>query len=338
MKGLLLKYNKVHNHSLQNLSRKLSKDFGLIWGDLESFQDKKDLLSYSVLENFISSFGNIHFIVTGDVFWETGQNLCKYCTNNGIPLFFLQHGQWIYIKNKKRLNHYPSCTMLFGDNVSNMCSSWEYGKHSNVVVTGSPRYDAASPNGGSYVYFSPPVIEELIHNKPTGVCRRSFKRNLEAIKKIDKEVPMVIQPHYREARTDELHKLFPCAQFADPQLDALKLIRGAAKVLTSRNSTVVLDAIAHQKPVVLMDFPEYDACFFKRGYFGEFALESETKSHLVDNLLIDTKIKRTDYVSKSKEHIFLGDASSRIVECIKNGVSSTPPTRGGDCSIQERRA
>ena len=98
------------------------------------------------------------------------------------------------------------------------------------------------------------------------------------------------------------------------------MIRGAAKVLTSRNSTVILDAMAHQKPVVLMDLPEHDACFFERGYFEGFALESKTKSHLVDNLLDDTKVKRTNYVSSAKKHICLGDASSRIVDWVKEGV------------------
>ncbi len=320
MKGILLKYNKVHNDSLLNLAPKLTKHFEVTWGDLSVFDERMDLLTRDVVEDYLSSLGEFDFIVIGDVFWRTGQAICQYGREHDIPVFFLQHGQWIYIKNKKKLNHYPAYTLLLGDNVANMCSSWEYGKNSRVAVTGSPRYDTASPNGGSYVYFSPPVIEELIHDKPTGVCRRTFKKNLEAIKKIDKEVSMIIQPHYREARTNELHELFPCAQFADPQLDALKLIRGAERVLTSRNSTVVLDAIAYQKPVVLMDFPEHDACFFKRGHFGEFALESQTKAELVDNLLIDVKIKRAEYANRAKEHIFLGDASSRVVEWIKNGV------------------
>lgn len=320
MKGMLLKYNKVHNDSLRRLAPKLIKHFEVLWGDLSVFGEQMDRLTPDTIEDYFGSFGKFEFIVVGDVFWKTGQAICCYGQKHDTPVFFLQHGQWIYIKNKKKLNHYPAYTLLLGNNVANMCSSWEYEKNSRIAVTGSPRYDEASSNGGSYVYFSPPVIEELVHNRPTGVLRRSFKENLEAIKKIDKEFPMVIQPHYREARADDLHKLFPCAQFADPQLDALKLIRGAAKVLTSRNSTVVLDAIAHQKPVVLMDFPKYDACFFEREYFGKFALESENKAHLVDNLLADTKVKRTDYANKAKAHIFLGDASSRIVEWIKSGV------------------
>lgn len=320
MRGILLKYNKVHNDSLRNLAPKLTKRFEVQWGDLSVLGRQTDLLSYEVIEGYFDSFSELGFVVVGDVFWKTGQAICRYGQEHDVPVFFLQHGQWIYVRNKKTLNHYPAHTLLFGDNVANMCSLWEYGKNSRIEVTGSPRYDTASPNGGSYVYFSPPVIEELIHDKPTGVCRCAFKENLEAIKKIDKEVLMIIQPHYREARIDELHRLFPSAQFADPQLDALKLIRGADRVLTSRNSTVVLDAIAYQKPVVLIDFPEHDSCFFKRGYLGEFALESQNRANLIDNLLIDTKVKRADRIDRAREHIFLGDASTRIVECIKKGV------------------
>ncbi len=316
MRGVLLKYNKVHNDSLRNLAPKLAKYCEVLWGDLSIFDKKMDLLTYDDIEDYFAPFGKLEFIVMGDIFWRTGQSICRYGEEHDIPVFFLQHGQWIYIKNKKKLPHYPSHTLLFGDNVAEMCSSWIYGANSQVEVTGSPRYDEILPNGGSYIYFSPPVIEELIHGQPTGRVRRPFLENLEAIKKIDKELPIVVHPHYREARTDYLHKLFPYAQFADPQLDALKLIRGAAKVLTSRNSTVILDAMAHHKPVVLIDLPEYDACFFERGYFGNFALESETKSDLIDNLLFTTKTKRADYLS-AREHIYLGNASNRIVEHIR---------------------
>lgn len=320
IKGALLKYNKVHDDSLRNLAPKLTKHFDIIWGDLSVFGKKMDLLTYDVVKDYFSQLGELKFIVVGDVFWDTGQAICQYGREHDISIFFLQHGQWVYIKNKQKLNYYPTHTLVFGDNVANMCSSWTYGKNSRVVATGSPRYDEATSNGGSYIFFSPPVIEELIHGHPTGRVRRSFYKNLEAIKKIDKELPIVIQPHYREARTNYLYELFPHAQFADPQLDALKLVRGATKVLTSRNSTVVLDAIAHQKPVVFMDLPEYDDCFFERGYFEGFALESETRSHIVNNLLDDIKVKHTNYINKSKEHICLGNASNRIVEWIKEAV------------------
>ena len=320
-RGVLLKYNKVHNDSLLHLAPKLAKYFEVLWGDLSIFGKEMDLLNYDAVRDYFVSFGQLDFIVVGDVFWETGQSICRYGTEHDIPVFFLQHGQWIYIENKKKLNYYPAYTLVFGDNVANMCSSWIYGENSQVVVTGSPRYDNALPNGGSYVYFSPPVIEELIHEQPTGRIRHSFYENLEAIKKIDKELQMVIQPHYREARIDHLHKLFPCAQFADPQLDALKLVRGATKVLTSRNSTVILDAIAHHKPVVLMDFPEYDACFFERGYFKNFALESDTKAHLLDNLSAEIKTKRADYTN-ARKHIYLGDASNRIEEYMRGRYNS----------------
>lgn len=317
MKGILLKYNKVHNDSLRKLASRFPKTFEVLWGDLSIFGEKMDLLTYDTIENFFSPFEKLDFIVVGDVFWKTGQSICRYGAEKQVPVFFIQHGQWIYVRNKKTLEHYPEHTFMFGEYAAKMCSSWNYGKESKVSVTGSPRYDEASPNGGSYIYFSPPVIEELIHGKPSGKIRRSFRDNLEAIKKIDRELPIVIHPHYRESQTECLHELFPYAQFADPQLDALKLVRGASKVLTSRNSTAVLDAIAHHKPVVFMDLPEYDACFFERGHFGNFALESSTKTHLLDNLLSEIQVKRTDYINKTKEHIMLGDASGRIVECIK---------------------
>ncbi|MHA2279447.1 MAG: hypothetical protein ACXAC5_00950 [Promethearchaeota archaeon] len=316
MKGLLLKYNKVHNDALHHLSSKL-KEVEVVWGDLFSFGASMDLLSYSTVIDYLESFSPLDFVVVGDVFWNTGQHICRAGKKMGIRVFFMQHGQWIYIANKKSLDYYPDHTLLFGEKVAEMCSSWPYGKHSRLSVVGSPRYDNASTNGqGAYTYFSPPVIEEIVHEKPTGRLRTPFLKSLEKISGIDKFVPLIIQPHYREARIDMLQKMFPKAQFADPDLDALRLIRGSASILTSRNSTVVLDAIAHQKPVVLTDFPETDVCFFERGYFGDFAVESKNRRNLIDNLLSVTPLSRNGYSYRARPYIYLGDASNRVTELI----------------------
>lgn len=320
MKGLLLKYNKIHNDALQHLSRKL-KEVELIWGDFASFGTSMDLLSYSTVVDYLKSFPSFDFVVVGDVFWNTGQHVCRACKEMKVPVFFLQHGQWIYIANKKILDYYPDYTLLFGEKVAKMCSSWTYGEHSKICIVGSPRYDDASTNGqGVYIYFSPPVIEEIVHGVSSGRLRTPFLKALEKIVGIDKHVPLIIQPHYREAQIDMLREMFPKAQFADPNLDALKLVRGSSAVLTSRNSTVVLDAIAHQKPVILMDFPETDVCFFGRGYFGDFAVESKNKSDLLNNLLSATPMSRDGYTHRARPYIYLGDASNRIAELVERTV------------------
>lgn len=319
MTGLLLKYNKSHDDSLRILESKMKKEFQIIWGDLSSFGKKKDILSYGEIKRFIEMYGVVDFIIIGDVFWETGQNICKFGQERKIPIFFLQHGQWIYTKNKNKLNHYPYCTMLFGDDVTNMCHRWEYGKNSKCITVGSPRYDGCKKNtNGSYVYMSPPVIEESIHGIPNGFIRRHFLKSLEEIKGIDKEIQIVIHPHYRECRTDWLRNIFPKAQFADPKLHPFKLINGASKVIASRNSTVVLDAIAHGKMVVLTDLKLNDVCYFKRGYFKEFAVESEDAKDFFDNVLQSNKmINDINYQSRANRYIMLGNATSRIIDLIK---------------------
>lgn len=322
MTGLLLKYNKVHNDALCNLSLKLGKDIQLLWGDLATFGKRMDQLPYSVVEDYLTSLGHFDFIFIGDVFWNTGQAICRFGIEHKIPVFFLQHGQWIYIRNKKELEYYPKCTFVFGDDVGETCRSWPYGRASQVVVTGTPRYDKATfnGNGGSYIYFSPPVIEEILHGEPCGRVRLPFLNALQKMTRIDKQVPLVIQPHYREAQTEKLLELFPGAQFADPHLDSLKLICGAKKVLASRNSTIVLDAIAHQKPVVLMDFSKEDCCFFEKGYFEEFAIESSDRSELVRNLLSEHSVNKSHYLKRARKYIYLGDASTRIVDIIRTEV------------------
>ena len=280
------------------------------------------MLPYDKVLNFLKSFDNFDFVVIGDVFWNTGQNICRAAKHLDITVFFMQHGQWIYVANKKSLEHYPDYTLLFGDDVEKECSSWEYGKCSKICSVGSPRYDEAVPygHGSPYVYFSPPVIEEMIHKKPSGRIRTPFLRDLEKISGIDKYVSLIIHPHHRECRIDILRKLFPKAQFADPELDAIKLVRGSSKVLTSRNSTVVLDAIAHQKITILTDLPEFDVSFFPRGYFAEFAIESDSKTHLVANLIATKNPELSNYQHRAKRYIRLGDASTRIANLIMKEV------------------
>lgn len=317
MTGLLLQHNKVHDESLFQLSSQLKKEFSIKIGKMNSSEYPDDLLPYDVVKKYVE-YDEPDFVITGDVFWRTGQNLCRACKELNIPLFFLQHGQWIYVQNKKKLNYYPTHTMLFGENIANMCSGWEYGKHSQIKPVGSPRYDNVVKSSGKYIFFSPPVIEEIIHDKPSGKIRREFFQNLKTLSGIDRYVSMVIQPHYREAKINWLHDLFPNAQFADPQLNASKLISGATKVLSSRNSTIVLDSIAHRKPVFISDLSEHDSCFYKRGYFEGFATESLNKQELLSNLMRDdTPINTIEYAERAKPYVCLGEASARVLKCIQ---------------------
>ena len=324
LKVLLLRYNKVHDHSLEILYRKLRKNFDLMWGSLPA-EKSVDLLSQNAIDTYLDPL-DVNAVVIGDVFWPTGQRICASCNARGIKTFFLQHGQWIYVNNKKSLKHYPSHTMLFGKNAVDMCSSWPYSKHSKVSMTGSPRYDSVNGKlyGGSYIYFSPPVIEELVHGRPCGQIRQPSLRCLEKLRGIDGIVPMIVQPHYREARIEWLRRLFPKAQFADPDLDPLCLISGSKKVVASRNSTVVLDAIAYKKTTVLIDLLNEDVGFFKRGHFGEFALESADREQFIRNVVTDVEVNyKNGYAKRAQEHIYLGDASERIGGIIQHEFSSS---------------
>ena len=98
MTGLLLQYNKVHNISLQNLATKLNKEFNIEWGDLTELTGVTDIQSAPTIAEYFSSLPHFDFVIIGDAFWPTGQNICKVCKERNIPTFFLQHRQWIYEK------------------------------------------------------------------------------------------------------------------------------------------------------------------------------------------------------------------------------------------------
>ncbi len=322
MRILLLKYNKVTNESLGVLVQSLDKH-QIVWGDLaELGKDKRDLLPYQVVTRYLDAFEPLDAVVIGDVFWTTGHNICKWCENNKrarVKCVFLQHGQWIYVENKRKLRRYPTHTAMFGDDTANECRGWSYGQSSKVIVTGSPRYDPYARCGdGDYVFFSPPVIQELIHEQ-TGPMREPFYRALLYIAGFDRETRVLLQPHYREARVDLLYRMFKDAEFVHPKDKTLDLVAGSNKVVASRNSTVVLDAIVCGKPTVFTEFPNCDSAYFFRGTFGKFGLESDDRKHFMENILSDYHVPEKDYEELARRHIRLGNASKRIVQILESG-------------------
>lgn len=319
MRILLLKYNKVANETLEILSKSLG-NHELRWGNLvELGRNNVDLLSYTQISRYLEAFEPVDMVVVSDVFWPTGQHICRWCTRNlrDVKCLFIQHGQWIYVTNKKKLREYPTHAVLFGDNVTNECKSWSFGKSVSVVSTGSPRYDSYAPSpAGEYVFFSPPVIQELVHGRPKHV-REPYLRALQYIVGFDKEIRVILQPHYREARLELLMTMFPDAEFVDPDDRTINLVAGAKTVVASRNSTVVLDAIVCGKPTVFTEFPNCDAAYFRRGYFGKFGLENDGSQHFLKNVLSTNNIVGQDYELQARPYICLGDASERIVEIIE---------------------
>ncbi len=126
---------------------------------------------------------------------------------------------------------------------------------------------------------------------------------------IDKKLNLLIQPHYREGATKVLKKIFPNARYADPQADPLALIQKSSKVLTHRNSTTVIDAIACRKLSILINHGPYDASFFRRGYFGQFALEINTPDDIVSAGTLEIG---DDYIQKAEPYICLEPSAPKI--------------------------
>jgi hypothetical protein len=115
MINLLLLYNKVTNNAFHKLN-----SINVKFADVSIFDKKMDILSYSNVDIFLTNLLPFDNILIGDIFWPTGQNICKWCANNNKKCIFLQHGQWIYIKNKTNPEFLPSITCVYGRNVANM--------------------------------------------------------------------------------------------------------------------------------------------------------------------------------------------------------------------------
>jgi len=334
MKVIFIHYAKVANDAF----RKLEKQHIDIQWEWVQFEGQIDLIDYSEIDNKLSSSMPFDFIFVADIFWKTGQNICKWCKKNNIKAYFLQHGQWIYTKNKTNPRYLPFCTFFFCTPLVKMVNKWPYGKQSILSATGTPRYDfcdykQANVEIEDYVYMSPPVIYEL-HNfqgdkniswTTQGKLNSYALKCLEDLKGLDSKCNLLIHPHYREGNIQSLYDLFPKAQFISPKEDPLPLIAKSKKVLTHRNSTVILDAIANGKITVLMNFLGPDKIkirsSYPRGKYNEFTLESYNKDHLINNLNSNIEIDIKDnidgtYIKRANNYIRLGNASKRIMNCI----------------------
>lgn len=293
--------------------------------DLTTFGSKLDVLSYQVVVEILDKAKPFDAILVGDVFWPTGQHICKYGAVRKNKVFFLQHGQWIYDANKRNPPFVPFATFLFGDDVYEKFWKFPYGSRSKLFVTGSPRYDNLKIDATSdMVYFSPPVVLETSPSSPPK--KQVWGYNvLSKLQGLDQECNLLIHPHYREGDVGFLKDLFPLAKFADPQENALALIGQSRMVLTHRNSTCVIDAISLRRPCALIDLEDMDWMrfseqfvgwsYFPRNYFCEFAKESSDASECFNNVKETgtyPTLNEQDYIKKAKKYICLGEASKRI--------------------------
>lgn len=282
----------------------------------------RDLLSYSYIKSFLNQLKDMDAIIVGDAFWPTGQNICRWTRENKKKCILLQHGQWIYYEDKKTIKHIPDIFCLFGDNIVNKCSQWPISSKTKFIAVGNPKYDniVNCSNNGS-VYFSPPVIEEIVHNKPNGIINRTNREQIKelSLSKIFDTVPCFIQPHYREAKISDIKTMFPNLQIINPKDNPLEYIKKSKSVLCSRDSTVVLDSIACDKMPVILDYKNDSKRTFKKGYFGVCAKESSTLNELINNLR-----NSYDYnpsIEEKNKHIYPCGSSVRFLNIINEELN-----------------
>lgn len=306
MRLLLLKYNKVTNEAFLAFEKRTELD--VVWGDLSQFDSKIDVLSLNQIAEYFSSLPPFDAIMVGDIFWPTGQSICQWCQLNSAKCFFLQHGQWIYTKNKKNPSYLPDSIFVYGYDLKETIESWSGWNDCSVYATGNPRYEDLNTCNGESIYFSPPVLWEM--NPSTRPILHDSLGSIQAMRGLDQRCKLLIHPHYREGNAGRLRSIFPNAEFVDQGQPALPLISSSKAVLTHRNSTVVVDAIACGKRALILDHKSY----FKEGHFSPFAVEVKDANDVLQNLDSD---EIPFYKKKCSKHLVLGKASKRISEIIK---------------------
>lgn len=310
---LLLKYNRPTNFSFNKLLNHSNQFFDL---NLEKFGSSIDLLKYSDIDAIFKDLQFDH-VVVGDIFWPTGQNICKWCLNNNKKVYFLQHGQWIYTQNKKNPKYLPDVMFCYGSNLYNEISNWSGWNNCKIVVSGNPRYDDIISEIGDYVYFSPPVLVELNPSARSLIHQRTYNW-IKSLKGLDGYCKLYIHPHYREGDIDFLRDIFPNSTFIDTNDDPLTWISKCKRVITHRNSTVVLDSIACMKNIDLINFYEFNNSIFPESYFGKFANENFSLTDIITSLQLHSNINY-DFESTLR-FIKLGKSCDRILSIINYGT------------------
>lgn len=318
IKVVLVQYNKPTNQSFENMLQHCPPEVEARIVQLTDKPKYIDLLNYKNVEKALQPHEPFDAIVMGDIFWPTGQSLCNYCKRNGKTSHFLQHGQWIYVANKMNPRHCPAVTHLYGTAIQNAVLRWPYAAKSKVLLTGSPRYDNLNPQyPGEGIYFAPPVIKEVSSGRNFPTISRTAMTELAKLKGLDSKFKLHIQPHYREGDLNTIRSLFPKADLIPASDDPFPWIAKCAKVLTHRNSTTVLDAIAHRKKTVLMNFEgESLESAYPRQHFGIFAVESKSPQNCFNHLSSPAPDWPDNYEELAKRHIYLGNASERVFQSI----------------------
>lgn len=314
MKILFLKYNKPTNDAFTKFMHIMRDKVSCIIADLrEDFGQKIDFVDFNSINKYLNKFRPFDAIFIGDIFWITGQNICCWANINNIKCCFLQHGQWIYIQNKMNPTYAPSHICVYGNNVVSMSSCWPLAKNSSIIATGSPRYDILpTETVEDAVYFSPPVLIEVHHSGRKSVVS-GVKNWLHDLRQFDKYCKVYLQTHYRDAPESDmiLQEFFPYATFIDRSDDPLRWIAKCQKVVTHRNSTTVLDAIASKKPVILINIDD-ESSFFPNGYFGDFTKEISNVNDLITHVM--SKIEFSE--NSTDDHIITDNSSVRIFSAI----------------------
>lgn len=332
-KILLLKYNKPINEAWDSLAVQCNngRTISVDTVDMAIFGPRVDQLSFLEVSNLLDRHKGVDFVFVGDIFWPTGQNICRWGRENKVNTLFLQHGQWIYTVNKRNPQYTPDYTCVLGENILQESLKWPLAKTSKIVATGSPRYDFYTQcTREDFDYFAPPVMVEYVpgqSDRDNPIARQL----LEKMSGLDTKCTLFIHPHYREKDILSLRQMFPKAVILNPHDSALNWINRCRYLITHRNSSSVLDAIACKKHSLLMNFGGFSSAY-SRGYFGEFATEFDDMSAL-KQYVGSASVLRGKTNTNPKQHLVIGNATHRILDLIDptDHLAGTCGGPGAEC-------
>ncbi|MBN2014538.1 MAG: CDP-glycerol glycerophosphotransferase family protein [Candidatus Altiarchaeota archaeon] len=346
-----LKKNRKFVEALRSNGRLLFEDIEEDLNLCFRYHLPKDALYFEMMKKAVDVEKPDIIVVTCE-YGSLGLAAIMAGRTRGIPTLALQHGvihpkHFAYVHAADEVSEdisprfypLPDKTAVYGTYDKHVLTEINAYPESSIVVTGQPRYDILAHASSTFsrettikkIGLNPDKKLMLWTTQSHGLTieenRRSFFEVYRTINELSERVQLVIKLHPGE--TDyRMHKSIADEVGISPvitkDIDIYEIIH-ACDLMITKASTTGLEAIALNKPVIILNFGGEPDIFdyVKEGVAAGVYRENELKATIERLLEDDSKLakNRGAYIEKHLYRID-GKATERVVDLIRKMIKS----------------
>ena len=226
-----------------------------------------------ILSKFFQDY-DVRLILQWTEVGQEEKECMKVGKNHEIPSFMLQHGRFLTSKKWTKISnftgHFPHKKISDGQFVWGSLTK-EFGKaqgYDNIIISGSPKHDKFFKHKKKNVNSNKILIAttgSMNLSADTSTINSQLKHDkiIMQIYNTLKKIPgkeIIIRTHPSPILTEHIKQLFnqldSSVSFVNDK-DLIEVIEDAELILSFNNSTICLDAIALNKPVISFQTDEW---------------------------------------------------------------------------------